>query len=404
MKWINKKGARRRGSERGIVLVITALSGVCLLGMAALAVDISHFYLVSSQLQNAADAAALAGASELNGYASGIINARVSATQTMNKYDLDGQWVKVSQSDVRFATNISDFSNGKTGYSELEAQLMPLRIRFVMVKLAPQDVGVHFSKFFLKTDKIQINRTAIAGMSVSGVGGDVGLTRICNFVPLAVIQDPQTGAPLEPNPGCPNKDAFTPGCTYTIRGGSSESVSAGNYQILAIKSENGGADARVRMAGGVSFCYQPGSYINTEPGIKTGAIPQGLNTRFGQYNAGLDPDLYPPDSNIMEGITYEQYRSKLPLFTKSSGPKGVDNRRIIVLPIIEASEFSGGRTSVRITRYAPFFLRNKMSGAGDLVAEYIDRPVVVGSASYIPSDENAGSASNAFIATPVLYR
>ena len=404
MKWINTGQFRRQGNERGIILVMTALSGVCLLGMAALAVDISHSYLVGSELQNAADAAALAGAAELNGYASGITNARKSATQLVNKYDFSVQSVNVTQNDVHFATNLTDFSNGKLGYSEAEASAMAARIRFVMVKLAPHDVGVHFANFFLQADNIQMSKTAIAGLSVSGVGGDVGLTRICNFVPLAVVQDPATGAPLNPNPECPDKTAFTPGCTYTIRGGSQNSVSAGNYQVLAITGENGGGDARSRMAGGVHYCYQPGSYIESEPGVKACPITQGLNTRFGDYGQGLDATTYPPDSNLMEGITYEQYRSKLPQYTQSSGPYGVDNRRIIVLPIIDADEFSGGRTSVRIRRYAPFFLRGKVQGSGDLVAEYINRPVMVGSASYIPSDLNSGSPSNSFIATPVLYR
>ncbi len=53
--------------KKGGVLVIFALSLVALIAMAALALDVAHLYGVKSQLQVAADAAALAGANALEG-------------------------------------------------------------------------------------------------------------------------------------------------------------------------------------------------------------------------------------------------------------------------------------------------------------------------------------------------
>jgi Flp pilus assembly protein TadG len=405
MKFILKPQKRQTCRERGVTLAFFAITGLSLLGMTALCLDISRFYLIGSELQNAVDAAALAAATELDGYASGITKATDTATQSMNKYNFGNTWVKVAREDVRYAANLTEFANGGKGYSEADAKTRAAKIRFVMVKLSPQRVGVYFANYFLNADHVDMTRTAIAGLSINGVAGDVGLTRLCNFVPLAVLQDPATGAPLNPNPECPDKSAFTAGCTYTIRGGSGNSVSAGNYQILAITGEKGGTDAKERMAGGISQCYRPGDYINTEPGVKTGPIAHGMNTRFGEYQGGgLDATTYPPDTNIMEGITYEQYRSGLPQYTKSPGPGGAPNRRIIILPIVEASEFSNGRSSVRINGFAPFFLRNKLNGSGYLVAEYINRPVIVGNASYVPSDINAGTGANPYLTTPVLYR
>lgn len=52
-------------SEKGYVLVMVALMGACLMGMAALALDAGRGYLVRMELQDAVDAAALAGAAEL---------------------------------------------------------------------------------------------------------------------------------------------------------------------------------------------------------------------------------------------------------------------------------------------------------------------------------------------------
>ncbi len=66
------------GEERGTVLAVVAVSMVALLGMAALAIDLSSFDQAQRQAQSAADAGALAGAQDLPGTA--------VATQAASKY------------------------------------------------------------------------------------------------------------------------------------------------------------------------------------------------------------------------------------------------------------------------------------------------------------------------------
>ena len=53
--------------DRGQTLILLALAIIVLFGFAALAIDVGHLYHVKDQLQVAADAAALAGAAELDG-------------------------------------------------------------------------------------------------------------------------------------------------------------------------------------------------------------------------------------------------------------------------------------------------------------------------------------------------
>jgi Putative Flp pilus-assembly TadE/G-like len=55
----------RKKHERGAVAVVVAVSLVALLGMAALAIDLSSFYQAQRQAQSAADSAALAAAQDL---------------------------------------------------------------------------------------------------------------------------------------------------------------------------------------------------------------------------------------------------------------------------------------------------------------------------------------------------
>src|SRR5208337_149801 len=52
----------QRRSERGQTIVLVAISIVSLLAMAALAIDVVTLYVARSEIQRAADAAALAGA------------------------------------------------------------------------------------------------------------------------------------------------------------------------------------------------------------------------------------------------------------------------------------------------------------------------------------------------------
>jgi hypothetical protein len=52
---------RYNRNQRGVTAILVALLMVVFLGLAALAVDISHLYVVRNELQNAADAGALAG-------------------------------------------------------------------------------------------------------------------------------------------------------------------------------------------------------------------------------------------------------------------------------------------------------------------------------------------------------
>jgi hypothetical protein len=64
MERVKIPGSMRR-DESGQVIVLIAFAAVFLIGMVALAVDISHGLVVRHELQNAADASALAGAGNL---------------------------------------------------------------------------------------------------------------------------------------------------------------------------------------------------------------------------------------------------------------------------------------------------------------------------------------------------
>ena len=167
------------------------------------------------------------------------------------------------------------------------------KIRFVRVTTDPSAVPVSFAVSVLGSSK-NLTATATAGMSVP-------LNIICNFLPVSVID---YGTPI------------TPGQTYTFRASSGTSVAPGNYQILAVAGE-GGKDVRIGLGAGVDRCASPGEEyaVDTKPGVTAGAVRQGLNTRFDEYQTSqLDPELMPPDKNIKEGINYDTVSK--PYFTE----------------------------------------------------------------------------------------
>jgi hypothetical protein len=178
-------------------------------------------------------------------------------------------------------------------------------------------------------------------------------------------------------------------------------VSPGNYQILAVAGE-GGKDVRVGLAAGVDRCAAPGAVyeVDTKTGVTAGAVRQGLNTRFDDYQTSqVNPANMPPDTNIKESITYDQYKAGSP----SQAPRntGVDGRRVVVIPIVKQDQYDQGRNTVKFDRFGTFFLQTKVgSGSGgDLIAEYID-DIVIGQGGFDPN----GAPVNGLMAVPVLYK
>lgn len=369
---IKQSGKNKR--ERGSVLATSAIGMLSILLAVGLGVDISRFYLTKTELQNAADAAALAAVSALNTSPQGITKAADRAVAAMNNYDFNKTSVSFPRANVLFAVNLDG-----PYLSEASAQGQAAKIRFVQVTTQDSPVGVSFAASVLGNSR-NLSATATAGLSVP-------LNMFCNFLPVSVID---YDVPI------------TPGTTYTFRAGpGSGAVSPGNYQILAVAG-SGGKDVRTGLASGVDKCAAPGEVyqVDTKPGVTAGAVRQGLNTRFDDYQTSqVNPDDMPPDTNIKENIIYDQYKTGSP----SQAPKhtGVDGRRVVVIPIVKKDQYDQGRNTVTFDRFGTFFLQTKVGSGngGELVAEYID-DIVLGQGGFNPN----GAPVNGLMAVPVLYK
>src|SRR5689334_21124855 len=92
---------RQRSNERGSIVIMTAIFMLLLFLLVGLCIDVSRIYLVRAELQNAADAAALTGARELNSGTTGIDSAVARATVVTNTVDFTRLGIGIAT--VKFA-------------------------------------------------------------------------------------------------------------------------------------------------------------------------------------------------------------------------------------------------------------------------------------------------------------
>ena len=440
-----------RKNERGNVLAYTVISVLFLFLAVGLGADLSHLYMVRNELQNAADAAALAGASALLLPQDQRIPTSMQRTlDTLNKnnYNFNSQEFEEAMpraeqgSLVSFAVNLND-----DPYMSAEAAAGNSNIRFVKVVTPPVNVNIFFSIPILGFSRT-MTATATAGLSRPN-------NVFCNFVPIAVVEgafggglgwqdtngdgvkDYATdcnipdGAPAPGSEGaCKPAEQFCAGCKYKMVAGPGawEDTSPGNYQ--ALDAGAGASDLKLAIAGGASTCLTTSDnaeFISeTEPGRMTGPIQKGLNTRFDVYQAfggggsvtigGVTKPVeewFPPDVNIYEnapsnkndpypGIDHEVYDDADPGETTWEDPKhtGRTQRREITMPIIHFSEFQAGRDTVKFTKFGKFFLNRRVGGipsSPEIWVEYMSP--AMGAGGFAP-----GAGPAAPIVVPVLYR
>lgn len=361
----------RRKSERGSVLAMSAISMLALLLATGLAVDISHFYTAKAELQNAADAAALAGASQINSTAGGIKLAVVEATKALNQYDINKNGVGITSADVTFSNNL----NG-TYVDSASAIANASSMRFVKVTIPPRPVGVSFSAIALGSTK-DIGATATAGLSV-------GLTMNKFYTAYTFVES--SAAPI------------VKGNVLTLGAKAGTDSAATSYRVLS------GPDGDLILTGPIHAYGQIGASYNIANLSQTEMCRYakiGMNTRFNDYSAhtGSNPVDQPPDTITQENITYAQYRDMQGNgVTQVSG--GMLNRRIITAPIANNSTYNTSARTVTANRLAAFFIKKKVGTDCNLVVEYIGAPIAVPDGTYEPG----GGTMMTELAIPVIYK
>lgn len=305
--------------QRGAVAVITGLAAVILVAFLGLTVDLGHAYVGTSELQNAADAAALAGAKELNQTAAGVTAAvnKAIAIAAQHNYNFSTP-VSITIDNIRVGSCPNPSTTNTFGRpasrspscsfvaaSSITSNALAAGMTFLEVDTSTQNLSTYFMRV------VAIDTVGVAGYAVAG-------RFITDVTPIGVCAiDPDNRT---------SKYTYGDGSTELLELGFRRGVS---YNIVGLNPLGG--------ASGVPFLINPvdappaacdpnhssanftapficqGSsavagtltadtqvYVNT--GLSAGPMQRALNSRFDDFGGGspCDPGTAPPDSNIKE--------------------------------------------------------------------------------------------------------
>lgn len=304
---MRKRAARSmRQHQTGAVAVMLGLTLAVLLGFAALAIDLGRTYVVRTELQNAADAAALAGAKELDQTAAGVGRAVDKAQAIALQHEFNfGTPVTIAREDMQV---------GSCPDVDVPACWVPV-------------VGITDAlaadKTFLKVDissgslaaflggLVGIPSTATYGRAVAGwFARDVAPIGICAVKDAAGASRAAAEA-LDLGNGEQElaQYGFRRGVSYNVFELGPLGASSDTYLLNPVDKVPGACDPANSSASATApfVCAGVSTALSSTPGwvygntgISAGPIQAALNSRFNQYGGPsvCIPAEAPPDSNI----------------------------------------------------------------------------------------------------------
>lgn len=287
-------------NQDGAAMIYVTVIATALFGFAALAIDFSTTYTTHTQARAAAEAAAIAGASQLDGTSDAITRATnaVQATPLVQNEQnfAQGGGGNIAIASIRF---LDGLPAGTPGLPENPSVLDsfvtvdPLEARFIEVTTAVLVKG----NFFVQA----VGGSATGSTSATAVAGFTQV--LCQIAPLAVCN------PAEANTiGAPFDIAQWVGRLVLVKAsGSSAAWTPGDFGLVDIDGTQSVPAIRDALASSEpDVCVS--AVIDVKPGQTEGAR-QAFNTRFDMYenpgfggaNARANPK-YRPARNVTKGL------------------------------------------------------------------------------------------------------
>ena len=279
-------------SERGGVAVYSAFLGLLTVGAGALAIDIGRASVLRSQMQNRADAGALAAAAQLDGRDGARARATAlafNATLGESAIPSDGSTLPVQS--VTFYSEVEPEKIEATGDEDsrfIGLELQARRVDYVLARVLP----------------------AAAGQGNQGARAVAGSNPFICHAPPVMICDPGESDPslspfLPENAGKQIQLKPPPGAA---------AWAPGNYGLLALPDGSSGASDISAALAAVqpADCYTLD--VSTAPGVKTNKVQNGVNARFdlpgglpypapNVINFPKDPEIAADTSQVMAAAT-----------------------------------------------------------------------------------------------------
>lgn len=296
-----------RNRQQGAVAIIVGLSLFILIGLLGLVVDLGHLYVAKSGLQNAADAAALSGAKQLNGTAARVCcgpdsaEARAIEAAGKNEYfradksDLHGTPVTITSANL-WVSNCPAATCTWSPISSITTDAAAADKTFLKV-----DTGIRSLRtWFIQVMPGAPANTATFGLAVAG-------KYVVNITPLAVCALSKIKTAKNATTNELLEYGFRRGIAYNIPDLNPLGASGVPMWINPVDSYPGSCDPNHASTAFTTpfVCMGNSATITTLPTkayVSTGtssALERALNSRFDIYQGNsCDPVSAPPDTNI----------------------------------------------------------------------------------------------------------
>ena len=311
------KNLLSKSKQRGAVAIIFGLALTTVFGFMGLSLDLAQTYDRKTELQNAADAAALAGAKKLVGTTTGIDDA-VTAAQTiaaLHKFKFQTA-VGLNAATIKFSA--SPDTADASWLDATAAKLVPSTIFFVKIDTRGSNTGTdadygkvntNFMQAVSSTSSTNTFGRAVAGRYALGVApiAVCALEEISKFgsITHAGLTDPEL-----------KEYGYRRGISYNIMdinplGNSALKFLLNPVDVPPAANDNSACTPNNASASNLTsyMCGGTTSIITSLPGyvyVNTGVTSNSnkdLNSRFNKFGNGAQdckPASAPPDTNIQE--------------------------------------------------------------------------------------------------------
>jgi Flp pilus assembly protein TadG len=266
-------------SQSGAIAPLVAIALVALVAAGGLAWDVSRAYALRGELDSAVDAAALAGATQLDGQTGALSRARVAAkgalVQNAQRLGRTRETdVTIDDADITFLQNLTSRTPAS---SDANAQ-------FIQINLTPRELGP------ITGALVRVSAFNVRAHAVAGYG-----SALC-MVPPLLICNPNEATDLNFD-----GDNYT-GKAFILTPPPGNSLAPGNFGFLRVG--NGATAIKDAMGRNPPQTECFGEVAETEPGNIQSA-DDWFNTRFDIYRGSAggqknDPQ-FAPALNTMVG-------------------------------------------------------------------------------------------------------
>lgn len=280
----------QRQHQRGAVAIMLGLSLLVLFGFMALVFDLGRTYVVRTELQNAADAAALAGAKDLNqrldGITKAIATAKAIGLQNNTKFSFNGN-AGIVITDSMISVGSCPDDEPKCDWTQANLVLTEEKaVDKIFLKVNIPSGGL--TTFFAGIFGTQSTRTY--GLAVAG-------KYLIEITPLAMCALMNDKA---------SEFGYERGVSYKLL--DTNPIGSGTpYWIDAVATSSDECSGNTNdslpyvCAGKLTFTPKLGQPVYTNTGISDPLL-EALDSRFGVISAKnkCDAITAPPDTNIKE--------------------------------------------------------------------------------------------------------